>query len=162
MAEFTHNFSGDARQPGLNSFVVHTSAPAECIVHEVLDDGSAPHLRAGDFAIVDPTDCEPLSGELFLVEWKSRRGARRVVEIKACEGLFRSPGESKASLRNSWGMEWRQPVYDLNGAVDRVQRWFDGPYNEAGARDRIVGRVVGILAPDFRLALAPVGQGRDA
>jgi hypothetical protein len=43
--------------------------PAGCVLHPVPDDDSAPHLRAGEFAIVDTTDTEPQHGEVYLVRF---------------------------------------------------------------------------------------------
>jgi hypothetical protein len=43
--------------------------PGGCILQPVTGDDSAPHLRAGEFAIVDTTDTEPQHGEVYLVRW---------------------------------------------------------------------------------------------
>jgi hypothetical protein len=48
---------------------MYDHVPGGCILHLVTDDDSAPHLRAGEFAIVDTTDTEPQHGEVYLVRW---------------------------------------------------------------------------------------------
>jgi hypothetical protein len=47
------------------------------------DNDSAPHLRAGEFAIVDTTDTEPQHGEVYLVRFHRRsRWPRQVEEVR--------------------------------------------------------------------------------
>jgi hypothetical protein len=53
----------------IRALTMYDHVPAGCILHPVTNDDSAPHLRAGEFAIVDTTDTEPQHGELYLVRF---------------------------------------------------------------------------------------------
>ena len=43
------------------------TVPAGCTGMVVTSTRFAPHLRAGEIAVVDPNDKEPVSGELFII-----------------------------------------------------------------------------------------------
>lgn len=128
------------QQPGLRSFIVYDRLPAGLAAYPVMDDRNAPHLRTGDFVIVDPTDHEPCAGELFLMDWKSSPGHYGVNEtfetagIKGwCVGPLSQPEMVKEAM--------------ANGAP--VSRWCDFGYKTEALSDRIMGRVVGLLEPKF-------------
>lgn len=57
------------QQPGLRSFIVYNDLPDGCIAFEVPDNKTLPHVRAGEFVVIDPTDCDPAEGELFAITW---------------------------------------------------------------------------------------------
>ena len=56
----------------IRALTMYDHVPAGCILQPVTDDDSAPHLRAGEFAIVDTTDTEPQHGEVYLVRFHKR------------------------------------------------------------------------------------------
>eukprot|EP00456_Euglypha_rotunda_P005603 TRINITY_DN10947_c0_g1_i3.p3 TRINITY_DN10947_c0_g1~~TRINITY_DN10947_c0_g1_i3.p3 ORF type:complete len:157 (+),score=18.97 TRINITY_DN10947_c0_g1_i3:442-912(+) len=70
----------DAQQPGLRSFIVYDDLPNGCIAFENILRSVGQHVRRGEFVVVDPTDCDPMHGELFLIEWESTR-TRQLVEM---------------------------------------------------------------------------------
>ena len=47
------------RECPLRALTMYDHVPGGCILQQVTDDDSAPHLRAGEFAIVDTTDTWP-------------------------------------------------------------------------------------------------------
>lgn len=51
----------------LRALTMYDHVPGGCILQQVTDDDSAPHLRAGEFAIVDTADTEPQHGEVYVV-----------------------------------------------------------------------------------------------
>ena len=53
----------------LRALPLFGSCPAGCQLHIETTEANDPHIRAGEFAVIDPTDCEPVHGELFLVRW---------------------------------------------------------------------------------------------
>jgi hypothetical protein len=56
----------------IRALTMYDHVPAGCILQPVTDGDSAPHLRAGEFAIVDTTDTEPQHGEVYLVRFHER------------------------------------------------------------------------------------------
>ena len=69
----------------LRALEILSSVPPGCFLHVANDDANAPHVRAGEFVVVDGSDCEPINGELFLLEFGrgSPAGARRrIVETR--------------------------------------------------------------------------------
>lgn len=127
------NTSTAAPQPGLRTYIVYDRVSASLRTHEVSSDIVAPHLRRGDVAIFDPTDREPMHGEHFVVHWTSS-DRRDVVEVSL------EPG--------GWCFIWHNTVAAVGGGPSEKVRWCDGPYLPGGMEQRILGRVVGILAPN--------------
>jgi hypothetical protein len=67
----------------IRALTMYNHIPAGCILQPVADNDSAPHLRAGEFAIVDTTDTEPQHGEVYLVRFHRRsRWPRQVEEVR--------------------------------------------------------------------------------
>lgn len=146
----------DATQPGLRSFIVYDELPAGCIAHEVGTETAAPHIRRGEFAVIDPADREPMHGELFLIQWSA--GAPQLVEAVHRKGRY-GVGPDDATIETRlWFADVRKPMVNLAGEVGAIGRWTDGPYRSEHFREKLMGRVVGIYQPDFRTAL----EGRAA
>lgn len=138
----------DAQQPGLRSYIVYDEPPAGCIVFENRRRSVGPHVHTGEFAVVDPTDRDPIHGELFLIEWEST-GNRQLVEMME---------RDRDGSEHRWYAVTTQRMMNLAGFPSGPTRWGDGPYREPDMRKKLVGRVVGIYQPDFRQAL----EGRAA
>lgn len=109
--------------------------PRSCYALQVMDERWTPHLRGGEWAIIDPTDREPASGELFLV---------KVGSPTACNGyvmrivqLTTRPFEGRHGPVMGW---WAAHELEHPRAVTML----DGPMNEL-IRDKIIGRVVGVM-----------------
>jgi hypothetical protein len=160
MASNEYSANSAPMQPGLRSFVVYDQIPDGCEVHEVQNRDSHPHLRKGDFVIVDTWDRAPCIGELHLIQWKSKRtGERDVVtmekkRVNVCRG-GRGPGVPT----ELWfvGPYAPQRMMALTGEeVGPAIRWADGPYRDEYLDDIIIGRIVGIYEPDFRKMLGTV------
>lgn len=131
---------------------VFATLHAGCLFHIATDDGGAPHVRAGEIAIVDPADREPRAGELFLVTYGSpeRPGARRrtIVEVWPRQHC------NEAGTFIGW---WSGPVIRPRSAAEaaecfaglkaggRVVETADGPRTAEHLREALVGRVIGIL-----------------
>ncbi|RIY03491.1 hypothetical protein D3218_01655 [Aureimonas flava] len=114
---------------------VLSAVPAGCVVHRERDDTNAPHIRAGESIIADPADCEPLRGELFLIEWSG--GRRDVMQAV----LRREPG-----IVQSDGSRAEQDMWTLTGLSFCLA---EGPMSEAHLRSKIVSRVIGLYDPAF-------------
>ncbi len=105
----------------------------------VVDDRNAPHLRAGELAVVDLADCELQHGELFAVAYG--RGPAIM------QTLWRTwLGEA-----NWWCVQINRPKGDAEMAAwSRAGRAIpssDGPYAPGGLESIVLGRVVGVLVP---------------
>ena len=75
-----------ALQP-IRALEVFSTVPAGHTLHPQRDDAHAPHIRAGEFAVIDPTDREPEHGELFLIEFgrNSHAGPRATIMQTWCK-----------------------------------------------------------------------------
>lgn len=146
MANDEYSRASGVQQPGLRSFIIYTQLPDGCFAHEVEDNRSEPHLRNTEFAIIDPNDAAPLHGDLFLIEFSG--GRRSIVELRS-EDMIASDGERLLA----WTAYWQMEMASASGETIRTSRWGDGPYREADIALKLVGRVVGILEPDFRTRL---------
>ncbi|WP_126173464.1 hypothetical protein [Altericroceibacterium xinjiangense] len=131
-------------QPGLRSFIVYDEMPKGFITHEQAGDQNSPHMREGEFAVIDTSDRHPMQGEMFLVQWMN--GNRSIMTTEIIDGW---PGWVFSTCRG-------EMMCNLDGSPDRRVRWVDGPYKLVHAMEKIVGRVVGIYHPDFRAHLKDV------
>lgn len=127
------NTHAAAPQPGSKTYIVYDRLSPSLRAHEVTSDMVAPRLRRGDVAIFDPADREPIHGEHFVVQW-TRLDRRDVVEVSL------EPG--------GWCFIWQNTVAAVGGGPSKKVRWCDGPCRPGGMEQSILGRVVGILAPN--------------
>lgn len=58
-------------QPQLRALPLLSSLPACCVVLPVTNDLNAPHLRTGEFAVIDASERQPINGELFGIAYRS-------------------------------------------------------------------------------------------
>lgn len=129
------------QQPGLRSFIVYDRVPAGLAAFPITDDRNAPHLRVGDFVVVDPADNEPCDGELFVTEWRSSPGQQRVNETFTAPGL------------NVWAVgPVAQPAWVKEAVADGAPpatRWCDFGYSAETLRKCLKGRVIGLLQSTY-------------
>ncbi|AWN47144.1 hypothetical protein DK419_13155 [Methylobacterium terrae] len=133
----------------LRALPLFDSLPAGCIAHPVADNEAAPHLRLGEFAVIDTVDRDPIHGELFVIRYRSPvydLGYRdRIVQTNL--RVYRSPaGED---------VRWWACPYQRPRSLDELHQWLnegrmvglsDGPYCPGMLEEKLVGRVVGLLA----------------
>ena len=136
-----------APQPGLRSFIVYDEVPDNCVIHEVRDDGVAPHFVRGEFALADIEDRTPINDELFLIQWNS--GDREVALLKKRTFNFWDPKTQTSAPGEGWMIVTKSFMVTLGTGERESVRWADGPYDEEHLMEKIVGRVVGIYEPDF-------------
>lgn len=136
----------------VRALLVYDALPAGCIVKPVKDGGLAPHLRPGEFAIVDTTDCDPIHGELFFVAWMGRQAADGSENGDLAQAYRRE-------LNSDGSAWWVGSIRRQMSAEDRARAieahdwsalgWSNGPYKDGVLERQIRGRVIGILAPSF-------------
>ncbi|MEM7444878.1 MAG: hypothetical protein AAF414_16265 [Pseudomonadota bacterium] len=130
------------------AFEVFDHIPAGCQLQLVRDDRHDPHLRMGEWAVVDANDREIQLNEVFAV---LQSGGINLWQI--------CPDHHKP-LPVDEGQEtfWLRPLDNIRGATKEeraadVERRFaerrlhvsDGPIYGWALREKIVGRVVGIF-----------------
>lgn len=138
-------------QPGLRSFIVYDELPEGCIALEVADDSQSPHLNQGEFAVVDTNDREPMHGEMFAIRWSGEKIG--LIEARLRLGRYGTGPNGEMQDDCLWWGTWRAAIMSLAGAPNVPCPWGDGPYREHHFREKLIGRVVGIYQPDFRLQL---------
>lgn len=124
--------------------------PAGCRLVLQSDDYHAPHIRPGEFVVIDPNDCGLVLGELFLVQWMggsqsimcAKRGRAHSSATEAHTGLpveesfyYLGPLNRPKFLADG-NMDWSQPVH-----------MSDGPYRRCDLQKKLAGRVLGIYRP---------------
>jgi hypothetical protein len=139
-------------QAGLRSYIIYDILPVACIAVEIEDDGCEPHVREGEFVVVDTEDRDPIHGELFLMQWES--GRRAVVELSLRDGYAGPVWWVHSHNHPETREQWTAWITD-----GRTGGYADGPYAADGEQAdyfhrKLLGRVVGILEPDFRLGRA--------
>jgi hypothetical protein len=105
--------------------------PAGCIGVLMTDDSFAPHLRCGEFAVVDTADKSTEFGELYVLTFGAGKPVRRVVQLRL-RGFAGDPS----------GLWF---AFALPGQGRRYATTLDGPLGRQHWPDKCVGRVVGVI-----------------
>lgn len=138
-------------------FPVLETVPDGCITHFVADNAHYPHLRAGDWAVVDTANREIESGAVFLLDqmrcktlWQINQvGPEWAKQIpqKDERVYWLNPLNKKTfeeALRESQYGDCPTVDTPLGPAPILDTYLSDGPIRESGLRESIVGRVVGV------------------
>jgi hypothetical protein len=140
--------------PELRALLVMGGVPHGCKLHPITNEDSAPHLRPGEFAIIDTTDTEPQSGELYLIRWLN--GGTSIVQAFCRPGFNSEIG----NYIGWWTRTLRRVDYDEElakaakeappGAILSIPRgcMVDGPRLADTFREALVGRVIAIYQAD--------------
>jgi len=153
----------------LRALMLYDTVPPDCGAEIVSDDRFAPHLKAGETAIIDPDDNHPISGEIYLVTIQSPTepgGVRlRFVQLVTKRhrlGTQNTDGSYTMDAEDSigWWMRFALPrpsatirLFDtVEAALASPSHMVisDGPMREKGIRSKIVGRVVGVMVGGAR------------
>lgn len=117
----------------------------------VQDDGSVPHLREGEYAIVDLRDREPQHGEIYLIEFGGFSRNRYLKQMQSDMLNITGPGAEPSPV---WWLSDLRGFRKTNGVVHGVHLFAglsDGPYTTEDVQSYALGRVVGY-------ALKPLGK----
>lgn len=127
------------------------------VLHLVDDADSLPHLRPGEFAVIDTTDREPVAGELFVIEWI---GGRRSLVEAVRRTSWANPGEEPPWCVAAYNRPRSRAELDRWIAEGRVPSTVEGPFRLEHLRSKLVGRVVGLFVSGFDEArLTSVQEG---
>jgi hypothetical protein len=147
----------------LRALTMYDHVPAGCILQPVTNDDSAPHIRTGEFAVIDTTDTAPQHGEVYLIRWLS--GKTSIVQLMARP--FNNP--EQGTLIGWWTRCLNFEPYDeavakarrrSPGAIPVIsyRSMVDGPRLSDVIQRSLIGRVVGVYeAAQERLKIAGGG-----
>ncbi|OAE39613.1 S24/S26 family peptidase [Brucella intermedia] len=161
-------------QPGLRALMMFEKVPEGCVTFPCTDASSMPHVRPGEFVVVDKTDREPVHGELYVVSFGPRRHQHHICMLRRKTGItwrcsdLPQDGWEVGAVRNdelrtirreldrqhSEGLPRDQFIAALLKAQMATGAWSEGPYASEGDSfdhlcDCLIGRVIGIYAPSF-------------
>ena len=122
---------------GARAYEVMDRVPDGCRLVLVNDNLNWPHLRTGEWAVIDVGDTEVVDGELFLVNMGRREAIKQVIRRK--EGIWFCPFNRPRTYEEckQWMREGRELVTN------------DGPLREEYLPEKMLGRVVGIYESSF-------------
>jgi hypothetical protein len=138
-----------ALQPELRALMMFDRLPDGCISFLVTDAFSMPHIRPGEFVVVDARDTTPRNGELSVIQWES--GRRQVCQTRVSTKLREddgSPTWSVGSLRRPDFQEWMK-CERAAGRIPFYPGWSDGWFDTDHLQSKLVGAVIGIYQPTF-------------
>lgn len=148
--------------PELRALPVYDQLPAGCIAHLVTDRHSMPHIRPGEFVVVDTNDRAVRHLETYLIQWQD--GRRNVCEAVARESNFSDKsipqaGWSVRSISDLRGKAIAEAIdeakcrYDASGRVLKLSMlgWSEGPFrsDDGYLESKLVGTVIGLYQPAF-------------
>ena len=148
-----------ARNPEYRALMLFDSLPAGCIAVRCDDHFSMPHIRPGEFVVVDTNDRKPRHLETYVIEWNS--GRRNVCEVVAsefnwCDPTIPKTGWSVRSIRGPRGraavqdwLERADAITAVTGVVQTFPAWTEGPYrsDDGYLESNLVGCVIGLYEP---------------
>jgi hypothetical protein len=139
----------------IRALTLFETLPPDHKTFRVPDDGSSPHLKEREFAVIDTTDREPQHGELFLKQESGHSRPRQIVQVKAgmCQITETGPESPVWWLSDLAG--FRQ-IGDTAG-IPLFAGLSYGPYDAAEQylQTQFIGRVVGYAVNSFGEAIAP-------
>jgi hypothetical protein len=147
-------------QSPLRALTLFETLPPGHKTFRVPDDGSSPHLKEREYAVIDTTDREPQHGELFLKASSLGRRSRSIVQVRAgmCQ-ISRTEITGTEPETNVWWLSdlagFRQ-IDDMEG-IPIFAGMTSGPYDAAEQylQTQFIGRVVGYAANSFGHLIAP-------
>jgi hypothetical protein len=119
----------------IRALEVFDHVPEHCFLHVEKDDTHAPHIRAGEFVIIDEQDREPSRGDLFLLQWMNDTRGIMLASERPCQ-----MNPLPAPKEPVW---WLDPLNRFDPRR-RLNYLSDGPYFLDQLRQKIVGRVIGL------------------
>lgn len=119
--------------------------PPGHILHLQRSDMHAPHLRAGELAVVDATDRAIAWGELFLITQNTRRIIWQIMpETDAQRARRADPDDACVWFRPLDNPLSAEDIHERARSGRRIY-CSDGPYPVRLLEREIIGRVVGIF-----------------
>jgi hypothetical protein len=86
---FTH-------QPELRALTLYDRLPPSHATFRVPDDASEPHLKEGEYAVIDQSDRELQHGEVYLIQYDSGRRRRYLFVARSSYCNITGPGAEES------------------------------------------------------------------
>jgi hypothetical protein len=136
--------------------------PPEHVTFGVQEDGADPHLREGEFAVIDTTDRAAQHGELYVIQYDGLDRPRKLVQLRAAQLNITGRG-AEPSL--CWWVSdlrgfRRKGDYGGGGNYGGIPEYTglsDGPYTTEDLERKLIGRVVGYSVTVARSATRSEG-----
>ena len=128
----------------LRAFEIFSSVPEGCRLELITDSYNSPHLRQGEFAVVDPRDREFVDGEVYVIGWPG--GGRKPRSICQVRRRMHRRSPDGVMTPGIWFCPLCRPVFKANGQVDWNEPVFlsDGPLNPKYLPEYIIAKVIGV------------------
>jgi hypothetical protein len=104
----------------------------------VEDDGSFPHLKVGEYAVIDTTDVELQKGEMYVIQYAR---SRSIIQIKA--DVISLMSGRRQSVWWVCALAGFRQVGMMPSGIPLFGGMSDGPYTSRQLQKRLLGRVVG-------------------
>jgi len=133
------------------------SLPPHHATFRIKDDASAPHLKPGEFAVVDMSDTELQKGEIYLIQYEGPQQNRHIVQINTgVIGTLSGRQQLVWWARDLAGIRQIETMDDpAFGQIPVFGGLSDGPYSPKQLRRKLLGRVVGYSKTALGGLLAP-------
>lgn len=152
-------------QPEYRALMMYSVLPEGCIAWQCQNEASLPHVKPGEWVVVDPGQRKPVLGELFVIKFAPRRSCEHICIVSQRPARFANskPGDKAwmvGSVRNgevSAALDYIRsmnlPIVEQNALHLRVHTevggWSEGPYGTEGRSydhlcDCLMGMVIGI------------------
>jgi len=131
----------------IRALVEFTTLPPGHKTFLVDDSSCRPHMREGEYAVIDLTDRALQHGEAFLIQYQGGRRPRRLVQIK--KHISRNLADAPEPQETWWISDlagWRQMGTCPDGGIPMFSGLSDGPCFPESLQEMLVGRVVGYAA----------------
>ena len=159
--------------PEYRALMMYDHLPDGCTSFMCADDYSLPHIRPGEFVVVDTTDRTPRDGEVYVIHWSS--GRRNICQARRTKPMqHRSPGETAwktdrlwtvGSLKRIMGRAaiegWLEEATEITrrtGVIQQFPGWSDGWFGDDHLESKFLGCVIGLYAPAFEEPQRVVGR----
>jgi hypothetical protein len=157
--------------PEYRALLMFEKVPAGFITFPCRDGRSLPHVKPGEFVVVDTNDRTPVAGELFVIKFNDKPINHHICMVRYRERVGwsdptqGSDGWTVGAVVNdavrravdtapelgAKGGDHRRFMIEANL---RTGAWLEGPYRTAGPSfdhlcNCLVGRIIGIYEPRF-------------
>ncbi len=115
-----------------------TALPVGHMTFLIEEDGSAPHLKQGEYAVVDTGDSDLQHGELYVIQYQSGNRARRVVQVKSTMAQITPSPSPKQQVWWCCSLRGFRPVCippTGSGGIPEYTGLSDGPYKAASLEE---------------------------
>jgi hypothetical protein len=124
-------------QTDLRAYVLYDVVPPGCTIMQATCDQHWPHLKAGEWAMVDTREREPEHGEIFVVMQNNGPALWQTYwQVKHETWYLRAINSPRSGAETDEWLRTGRTLYLSEGAIPE-------PY----LRSRIIGKTVGIWQP---------------